>query len=141
MTEPTESTASTSPTMRWQELVDYSETHDLLAKRLYVVFSEPTNGLGPVLDNLDPHVEHQTRLENEGIMFAAGPFASEDEQEWKGEGMFVYRAESLEAATKIAESDPMHISGARRFRIRSWMLNEGTFSVQLFYSGGKPKII
>lgn len=140
MTESAHPAEPAAPTMRWQELLDYSDTHDLLAKRLYVVFSEPTNGLGPVLDNLDPHVEHQTRLELDGIMFAAGPFASDDEQLWNGEGMFIYRAESLEAAHKIAESDPMHISGARRFRVRPWLLNEGTFSVQLFYSGGKPKI-
>ncbi|MFC4942864.1 YciI family protein [Pseudonocardia sp. GCM10023141] len=129
------------PTMAWRDLVEYSETHDLLAKRLFVVFSNPTNGLGPVLENLDPHVEHQTRLELDGTMFAAGPFASDDEQQWNGEGMFIYRAESLAAARKIAESDPMHTSGARSFTIRSWMLNEGTFSVQLFYSGGKPRIV
>ncbi|WP_326837529.1 YciI family protein [Amycolatopsis rhabdoformis] len=126
--------------MAWQDLVEYSETHDLLAKQLYVVFSTPTNGLGPVLESLDPHVEYQTKMERDGIMFAAGPFASEDLQEWLGEGMFVYRATSLEEATKFAEADPMHRSGARSFRVRLWLLNEGTYSVQLFYSGGKPKI-
>ena len=67
-----------STEMPWKELVDYSETHDLLAKRLYVVFSEPTDGLGPVMDTLDPHVAHQTRLEMDGTMFAAGPLATDD---------------------------------------------------------------
>lgn len=129
------------PVMLWKDLVEYSETHDLLAKRLYVVFSEPTNGLGPVLENLDPHVAHQTRLEAEGVMFAAGPFASDDEQNWNGEGMFIYRATSVEEATKIADSDPMHQSGARRFSIRPWLLNEGVFSVRLYYSGGKPEVV
>ncbi|ODU06438.1 MAG: hypothetical protein ABS81_04330 [Pseudonocardia sp. SCN 72-86] len=129
------------PTMAWQDLVDYSTTHDLLAKQLFVVFSEPTNGLGPVLENLDPHVAHQTELERNGVMFAAGPFASDDQQEWNGEGMFVYRAESIEEARKYADSDPMHRSGARTYRLRTWLLNEGTLSVQLFYSGGKPKIV
>ncbi|MEV6898940.1 YciI family protein [Amycolatopsis sp. NPDC051372] len=126
--------------MPWKDLVEYSETHGLLAKQLYVVVSTPTNGLGPVLENLDPHVEYQTKMEREGVMFAAGPFASDDLQEWHGEGMFVYRAESLEQATKFAEADPMHQAGARSFRVRLWLLNEGTYSVQLFYSGGKPKI-
>ncbi|WP_009478409.1 YciI family protein [Rhodococcus sp. JVH1] len=130
----------TAPTMPWKDLVDYSETHDLLAKRLYVVFSDPTSGLGPVLENLDPHVQHQTRLEMDGVMFAAGPFSSEDEQQWDGSGMFIYRADSLEQARKFADSDPMHISGARTYTIKTWLLNEGTFSVQLFYSGSKPKI-
>lgn len=38
------------------------------------------------------------------------------------------------------EADPMHACGARRFTVRPWLLNEGTFSVRLFYSGGKPRI-
>jgi uncharacterized protein YciI len=127
--------------MPWKDLVSYSEENGLLAKRLYVVFSDPVAGVGPVLENLDEHVDYQRRLERDGIMFAAGPFASEDLQEWKGDGMFVYRADSLEAATKLAEGDPMHINGARTFRVREWLLNEGTYSVQLYYSGGKPKIV
>ncbi|GAA1329069.1 YciI family protein [Pseudonocardia xinjiangensis] len=135
------SNPASEPSMPWQDLVTYSETHDLLAKRLYVVFSEPTNGLRPVLENLDPHVAHQTELEKNGIMFGAGPFASDDEQQWNGEGMFIYRAGSLKEARKIAESDPMHSSGARSFRIRSWLLNEGTYSFRLYYSGGKPEIV
>ena len=103
-----------STEMPWKELVDYSETHDLLAKRLYVVFSEPTDGLGPVMDTLDPHVAHQTRLEMDGTMFAAGPLATDDEQSWRGEGMFVYRAGSMEEARGYAESDPMHQAGAAK---------------------------
>jgi uncharacterized protein YciI len=95
----------------WKDLVAYSEEHGLLAKQLYVVFSDPTNGIGPVMDSLDQHVEYQQKLEKEGIMFAAGPFASDDLQEWKGDGMFIYRADSLEAATKLAEGDPMHTNG------------------------------
>jgi hypothetical protein len=127
--------------MSWPELVEWSGEHGLLAKRLYVVSSQPTNGLGPVLANLDPHIKYQTRLELDGIMFAAGPLASEDLQEWHGEGLFIYRSASMEQARKYASDDPMHASGARSFTIREWLLNEGTFSVQLFYSGGKPKII
>ena len=127
-------------TMRWEDLVSYSQEHDLLAKRLYVVSSTPTQGLGPVLENLDGHVEHQTRLEVSGVMFAAGPLASDDLQEWLGEGLFVYRAESMEEARRYAESDPMHAAGARSFTIREWLLNEGTYTVQVFYSAGRPKI-
>lgn len=127
--------------MPWKDLVSYSEENGLLAKQLYVVFSDPVDGIGPVMENLDPHVDYQRKLERDGIMFAAGPLASEDLERWDGDGLFVYRAESLEAATKLADEDPMHIAGARTFRIRQWLLNEGTYSVQLFYSGGKPQIV
>jgi len=124
----------------WSDLVQYSNDHKLLAKQLYVVFSEPTNGIGPIMEVIDPHVEYQTRLEMDGTMFAAGPLATEDERSWSGEGMFVYRASSIDEARRFADGDPMHQSGARTYRIRPWLLNEGTFSVRLFYSGGGPKI-
>jgi uncharacterized protein len=129
-----------NPTMPWADLLAWSEGHDLLAKRLYAVLSEPVSGLQPVLDNLDAHVAYQTRLENEGVMFAAGPLSDDAELQWHGDGLFIYRAESRAAAVKLAEADPMHACGARRFTVRPWLLNEGTFSVRLFYSGGKPQI-
>jgi hypothetical protein len=128
------------PTMPWADLLAWSDGHDLLAKRLYAVLSEPVNGLQPVLDNLEAHVAYQTRLENEGVMFAAGPLSDDAELQWHGDGLFIYRAESRAAAVKLAEADPMHACGARRFNVRPWLLNEGTFSVRLFYSGGKPRI-
>lgn len=36
--------------------VEWCKEHNLLAKRLYIVTSEPTNGLGPILEKLGPHV-------------------------------------------------------------------------------------
>jgi hypothetical protein len=130
----------TAAKMPWQGLVEYSTEQGLLCKQLYVVLSNPTNGIGPVLENLDPHVEYQRQLERSGVMFAAGPFASPDLTEWLGEGMFIYRAESIAEATALADQDPMHIAGARSFVVRQWLLNEGTYSVRVFYSGGKPEV-
>jgi uncharacterized protein len=129
------------PKMPWHELVELCTTKGLLAKQLWVISSKPTNGLGPILDNLEEHLAYQTKLEHDGIMFAAGPLASEDLTEWLGEGLFMYRADSLDAARKLAAADPMHSSGARSFSIREWMLNEGTYSIQVYYSAGiAPKI-
>lgn len=129
------------PKMPWQELVELCTTKGLLAKQLWVISSKPTHGLRPILDNLEEHLAYQTKLERDGIMFAAGPLASDDLTEWLGEGLFMYRAESIDAARKLAEADPMHSSGARTFTIREWMLNEGTYSIQVYYSAGiAPKI-
>jgi uncharacterized protein len=72
-------------------------------------------------------------------MFAAGPLSNDAAQQWRGDGLFIYRAESRDEAVELAEPDPMHACG-RRFGVRPSLLNEGTFSVRLFYSGGKPRI-
>jgi uncharacterized protein YciI len=129
-------------TMPWSQLADLCTANGLLGMRLYAVSSKPTNGLGPILANTTEHLEYQAKLEHEGVMFAAGPLANEDRTEWLGEGLFVYRAESLADARKIAEADPMHICGARVFTVREWMVNEGSYSVQVYFSPKTaPKIL
>ena len=113
----------------------------MLQKQLYVVFTTPTDGLGPVMENIGPHLEFQVLLEERGIMFGAGPFWTDDETEWLGEGMVIIRAGSLEEAREIAASDPMHSSGARSFTVRPWLMNEGTVTVKIRYSDGSREVI
>ena len=137
-----EKSMTAEPKILWSEQIDLAATRGLLGKRLYVISSKPTKGLGPIMGMVDEHIAYQTKLERDGIMFAAGPLANEDATEWLGEGLFVYRAESIADARRIAEADPMHSSGARAFTLREWLLNEGTYSVQVYYSAGiSPKII
>ena len=113
----------------------------MLQKQLYVVHTFPTNGMGPVMENIEPHLAFQVSLEEKGIMFGAGPFWDDAEEKWEGEGMVIIRADSLADARKIAESDPMHSSGARSFTIRPWLMNEGTVTVKIRYSDGSRELI
>lgn len=109
----------------------------MLQKQLYAVFTTPTDGLGSVFAQLDAHLAFQTGLERDGILFAAGPLWSDDEAEWHGEGMVILRAASRTEAMEIASRDPMHQSGARRFTIRPWMINEGALTIRLNYATQK----
>ena len=52
----------------------------MLQKQLYMYHTFPTDGLGPVMDNIGPHLEFQISLEKRGIMFGAGPFWDETEK-------------------------------------------------------------
>ncbi len=113
----------------------------MLQKQLYVVMTTPTKGLGPVMANLGPHLEFQVELERKGIMFGAGPFWADNEEDWEGEGMVIIRAGSLAEAKEIAASDPMHKSGARSFTVRPWLLNEGTVTVKINYSDGSREVV
>jgi len=112
------------------------KTPDMLQKQLYIVHTKPTNGLGPIMENIGPHLEFQVRIEQEGIMFAAGPLWADDEETWEGEGMVVIRADNLAHAREIAASDPMHSSGARDFTVRPWLVNEGGFTMRVTFSDG-----
>ena len=106
----------------------------MLQLQLYAVFTRPANGMKPVMEMLEKHLDYQISMEKSGILFAAGPFWTDDEQQWCGEGMVVVRAESLEAARAIAAEDPMHASGARTFEVRPWLINEGTLTLRLNHS-------
>ena len=44
-------------------------------------------------------------------------------------------------ARAIAEADPMHARGARRYRIRPWLLNEGSLTLRVTYSDGGREIV
>ncbi len=112
-----------------------------LQKQMYVYFTTPANGLGPVMENLEDHLKFQVELEQKGVMFGAGPFWTEDERRWEGEGMIIIRAGSLAEARKIAASDPMHASGARTFTIRPWLMNEGAVTMKVTYSDGGREVI
>lgn len=112
-----------------------------LQKQLYAIFTTPTNGLGPIMENLEKHLEFQVGLERDGIMFAAGPMWNDAETEWNGEGIVVVRAASRKDAEAIAATDPMHVSGARSYRVRPWMINEGTINLRLDLSSQKVTVI
>lgn len=113
----------------------------MLSKQLYVYHTKPTNGLGPVMENIEPHLAFQIQLEKDGIMFGAGPHWNDDEETWGGEGMVIIRADSLAHAREIAASDPMHKSGARDFVVRPWLLNEGTLTIKVNFSESTRELI
>lgn len=103
----------------------------MLQKQLYAIFTTPTGGIEPILTNLEEHLAFQVSFEKHGVLYAAGPMWTDDEQSWEGDGLIVVRAASREEAKAIAERDPMHARGARKFTVRPWMINEGTVTIRL----------
>jgi hypothetical protein len=45
------------------------------------------------------------------------------------------------AAADLAATDPMHVSGARTFRIVPWQINEGHVTTSLTMSSGEFDIL
>jgi uncharacterized protein YciI len=107
-------------------------TEKMLGKHLYVIHTTPVAPRDQILPLLPDHLEHQVRLEKSGIMFAAGPVTNEDGS--VAGGLIVIRADSFEAARKIADSDPLHRTGLRTYTIRRWTVNEGCYTVRINYS-------
>ena len=113
---------------------------DMLKWQVYAITTTPTNGMGPIMENLHDHLEFQQGLEDSGVMIAAGPLWADDEETWNGEGIVVIRADSLAHAREIAESDPMHARGARSFTVRPWLINEGSITVKVGFGSGSRQV-
>jgi len=63
------------------------------------------------------HVTFLRELDQKGRLVMAGPF------EDGGGGMIIIRADSLEAATRLAESDPFVVGGYDSCEVRTWLLS------------------
>ena len=107
----------------------------MLHKQLYIIFSEPTEKTGDRREIFPKHIEYQLKIEKAGILFAAGPFVDAKGKP-RGPGMIVVRARNMAEAKKIAEADPFHKQGYRKFRIQAWQINEGGFNLHVKFSDG-----
>jgi uncharacterized protein YciI len=102
-----------------------------LAFELYMVLSSPSGDPAKVKETLPAHLAYQADLEVRGVLFLAGPVSDETGAQMEGVGLIIYRAASLDAARDLAEADPMHINGARRFVLRRWLVNEGAMTLSV----------
>jgi uncharacterized protein len=104
-----------------------------LRMQLYVVTSI-AKSLDAVKQNLLEHQAYLRELEDKNILFGAGPLWTDDGQYFEGDGLLIYRANSVEEAHRLVQADPMHKSGAREFTIRPWLLNDGSITIRVTLS-------
>ena len=114
-------------------------TSDMLQKDLYVIFTKAVAPREKIMELLPKHLERQVELEKQGILFAAGPMAPEDETKPRT-GMIIVRADSFKHANEIAMGDPFHAQGLREFEIWNWSMNEGSINVTINYSDQTAQI-
>ncbi len=105
----------------------------MLQKIFYVVLSTPLRPMSELEPLLPEHLNYMIGLEKRGVLFASGPFLA-DEQLAAGHGLTILRVSSREEAEAIARDDPFNKSGLRSFEVRTWQLNEGSFTVTVHYS-------
>lgn len=67
------------------------------------------------------HLQHLTKMYNEGKMDVAGPFLDEGD----ARGICIYNVATLEEAKTLAESDPAVKAGRLKVVIRPWMSMKG----------------
>ena len=124
----------------WNDYKTIARERGALAFEVYVAESTPQRSPEDVKAALPDHLAYLQSLEVAGKLMMAGPLSDETGEEMQGAGMLVLRAGSMEEARALAENDPMHTSGARAFRLRKWLINEGRLSVSVGLSSGNAAL-
>ncbi|RMH47991.1 MAG: hypothetical protein D6686_11595 [Alphaproteobacteria bacterium] len=124
----------------WKEYRRIARERGALALELFVVESTPAGDAEAVRAQLPGHLAHQRRMEESGALVLAGPLSDASGEEMTGAGLIVLRAASMEEARALAEADPMHASGARRFTLRRWLVNEGSLTLSVGLSTGRVRL-
>jgi uncharacterized protein len=97
----------------------------------------PAPGDLPDLVMMQRFVEHLDWLEAQeqaNVLVLSGTI---DQEFGIGPGMAIIRAESREAAEQLAATEPFHRHGLRHNTIRSWTVNEGSFTVSVKLFGNQ----
>ena len=124
----------------WTEYKQAAIERGSLALELFAVISTPVKPPEILRENLPKHLEYQAEQERNGSLVMAGPLSDLSGELMEGVGMIIYRAKSLEDAKAIADADPMHASGTRDYTIRRWLVNEGSFQVDIKLSAQSVRL-
>ncbi len=125
----------------WNEYKAVAKERGALAFEVFVAESTPQKAPEDVRAVLPDHLAYIQSLERSGALVMAGPLSDDSGNEMQGAGMLILRAGSMEDARALAANDPMHTSGARAFKVRKWLVNEGTISVSVGLSTGGVKLL
>ncbi|MDR7083258.1 uncharacterized protein YciI [Arthrobacter ginsengisoli] len=106
----------------------------MLRRTLFVIYSGPVAGVEPERGaaHFAEHLRHLMNWEQQGILFAAGPFLENGKA--TARAMYILRAGSLDEARSIASDEPLHRHGIREFTVDEWVLNQGRVSLTIDFS-------
>ena len=105
----------------------------MLGKKLWVIMTKRVVPLEEVQKHTKAHLLHQIKLEKDGIMYGAGPAVAPGASE-ASFGLIVIRAKDEAEARRIADSDPMHREGVRKYELYQWTMNEGRLNISIDFS-------
>lgn len=99
------------------------------ALRLYAIFRRIANP-ALMMELRSEHLEWMLEKERHGILFLSGPF-TRNLGDSPYNGLTVIRAESIDHARRIIESEPFIARGAMTCDLAEWTIYEGALPVTL----------
>lgn len=98
---------------------------------LFLVNTSISSNYKQLSEYRQPHLDYLHKLDQEGVLVAAGPTLDESGSEYQGSGFIIISAQSASHAESMVEADPYHINKVRSFVITPWLLSEGFLASKL----------
>jgi uncharacterized membrane protein YphA (DoxX/SURF4 family) len=95
----------------------------MLKKRLFVALNKAIARPEDMLPFVAEHLAYMNQLENEGKLFASGPFIQEGVL--VGDGLTILQTSTIEDARVLMQAEPLIQRALREFDLRPWELREG----------------
>lgn len=92
---------------------------------LYIINARAVVDRATMASLRNRHIRYLHELDQSGRLVGAGPALSKDGAYYDGHGFIILRADSIAHATVLADADPFHEHGMRKYTITPWLLSEG----------------
>ena len=109
-------------------------------KEVYLYVTEPVVSFAEVAKILPDHMDFVHKIESQGTMIMGGQTTIDGADNAAGYGAIMIRANSFEEARRIADQDPMHKTGVRKYTLYKWAINEGELNIRMKLSDGSFQI-
>ena len=111
----------------------------MLKKRLFVMLRKAEKPQQSP-QYFEAHLTWMIAAEKRGEIFGSGPFVAQDiapaTPGSPAGSMTILRAESREAAIRIADTDPYVLSGTISYEMKEWLVMEGSITLKIHFSDG-----
>jgi uncharacterized protein len=98
-------------------------------KRLWAAISHVNADADAIKPHVEEHLEYMAKLEEEGRLWASGPFVVPGVL--VGDGLTILRADTEEDARALMDAEPLTKLNLRTYELHLWELREGRIIVEV----------
>jgi uncharacterized protein len=104
----------------------------MIKKTLWVVLSTAQVPSGDMEPHAADHLRYMNGLEEQGVLWASGPFVAPGVL--VGDGLTLFNVEREADVQRLMDAEPLTKLGMRTYTVRRWELREGKIGVDLLCS-------
>jgi uncharacterized protein len=108
-------------------------------KRLWAAIAHVNAGADAIQPHVEEHLEYMAKLEEQGSLWASGPFVVPGVL--VGDGLTILRADTEADARALMDAEPLTKLNLRTYELHLWELREGRIIVEVNASASSAALL